>query len=97
MTQEQLIRDLRDEVAALRDAEQSAIGEHKVASGALADMRLQLERLTYESKEAAITTDAMREQNVDLGNELEDLKVCCTSGVTLVRCTLIWTELTLVP
>lgn len=44
-------------------------------SGQVSDLKLQLERLTYESKEAAITTDAMREQNIDLGNELEELRV----------------------
>lgn len=44
-------------------------------NGELSDLRLQLERLVYESKEAAITTDAMREQNVDLAGELEELRV----------------------
>lgn len=41
----------------------------------LREMRSQLERLVYESKEAAITADAMREQNGDLAGELEELRV----------------------
>jgi kinesin family protein 5 len=44
-------------------------------SGAVGDMKLQLERVVYESKEASITTDALREQNADLVGELEELKV----------------------
>lgn len=44
-------------------------------TGELSDLRLQLERLVYESKEAAITTDAMREQNSDLAGELEEMRV----------------------
>lgn len=44
-------------------------------TGELSDLRLQLERLVYESKEAAITTDAMKEQNVDLAGELEEMRV----------------------
>jgi kinesin family protein 5 len=44
-------------------------------AGELSDLRLQLERIVYESKETAITTDAMREQNVDLASELEELRV----------------------
>ena len=41
----------------------------------LSELKLQLERLVYESKEAAITTDAMREQNTDLAAELDELRV----------------------
>ena len=44
-------------------------------TGELSELKLQLERLVYESKEAAITTDAMREQNTDLAAELEELRV----------------------
>lgn len=44
-------------------------------NGELGDLRLQLERLVYESKEAAITADAMKEQNGDLVGELEEMKV----------------------
>lgn len=41
----------------------------------VSEMKLQLEKLVYESKEAAITSDAMKEQNGELERELEDLKV----------------------
>lgn len=39
-------------------------------------MRLQLERIQYDSKESTITLDAVREQNTELSTEIEDLRVC---------------------
>lgn len=44
-------------------------------NGELADLRLQLERIRYDSKEAQITTDSLKEQNAELERELEDLRV----------------------
>lgn len=44
-------------------------------TGEVSELKLQLERLVYEGKEIAITTDAMREQNSDLGAEVEELRV----------------------
>jgi kinesin family protein 5 len=44
-------------------------------TGEVADLRLQLERLVYESKEAAIATDSLKEQNGELERELEELRV----------------------
>jgi len=43
-------------------------------SAQLNELRMQLERLDYESKEGVITVDILREQNQDLTNELEELK-----------------------
>ncbi|KAI5475516.1 kinesin family member 5 [Pseudohyphozyma bogoriensis] len=72
--QEKLIADLREELNSLKEQESTASQENKAMTGELGDLRLQVERLVYESKEAAITTDAMREQNVDLSGELEELR-----------------------
>lgn len=38
-------------------------------------MRLELERLRYDGKEQAITTDSLKEQNAELERELEELRV----------------------
>lgn len=51
--------------------------------GELADMRLQLERLRYDSKEAAITSDSLKEQNAELERELEELRVSPADDLTL--------------
>jgi FtsZ-binding cell division protein ZapB len=37
-------------------------------------LRLQLERLDYDNKERTITIDILKEQNQDLGNELEEVR-----------------------
>ncbi|KAK4057209.1 hypothetical protein OIO90_001704 [Microbotryomycetes sp. JL221] len=74
LAQEKLVRELKEELSASREAESTASTENKSMQGELSDLKLQLERLVYESKEAAITTDALREQNSDLTQELEELK-----------------------
>ncbi|KAM0789248.1 hypothetical protein ACM66B_000091 [Microbotryomycetes sp. NB124-2] len=74
LAQEKLVRELREELSALKESESTASTENKHMQGELSDLRLQLERLVYESKEAAITTDALREQNTELTQELEELK-----------------------
>lgn len=66
---------MKEELISLREQESIASKENKEMTGELREMRSQLERLVYESKEAAITQDAMREQNGDLAGELEDLRV----------------------
>ncbi|KAK4051377.1 hypothetical protein OIV83_002861 [Microbotryomycetes sp. JL201] len=74
LAQEKLVRELREELGTLKEAESTASTENKSMQGELSDLRLQLERLVYESKEAAITTDALREQNSELTQELEEIK-----------------------
>ncbi|KAM0745937.1 kinesin heavy chain [Meredithblackwellia eburnea MCA 4105] len=72
--QEKVIRELREELGTLKEQDAISSRENKSMTGELSELKLQLERLVYESKEAAITTDAMREQNTDLAAELEDLR-----------------------
>lgn len=43
-------------------------------SAQLNELRMQIERLDYENKEAAITVDILREQNQDLTADLEEQK-----------------------
>lgn len=59
----------------MKESESSALADSKSMGGELADMRLELERLRYEGKEQAITTDSLKEQNAELERELEDLRV----------------------
>ncbi|BGP16792.1 hypothetical protein JCM10213v2_004796 [Rhodosporidiobolus nylandii] len=73
-SQEKVIRDLREELTSLKEQETVALSENKSMTGEVADLRLQLERLVYESKEAAITSDSLKEQNAELERELEELR-----------------------
>lgn len=43
-------------------------------SSQLNELRLQVERLNYDSKESGITIDILKEQNEDGKNELEELR-----------------------
>jgi kinesin family member 5 len=43
-------------------------------SSSLNELRLQIERLTYDNKEGLISIDILKEQNHDLKEELEKLK-----------------------
>lgn len=71
------IQDLSLELSTLRKQEESATKENKMMTGDLIDMKTQLEKLVYDSKEANIIADSMKEQNSDLAGELEELRVCC--------------------
>lgn len=62
-------------MSSLKESESSALADSKSMSGELADMRLELERLRYDGKEQAITTDSLKEQNAELERELEELRV----------------------
>ena len=44
-------------------------------SSSLNELRLQVERLTYDNKEGLISIDILKEQNQDLKEELEKLRV----------------------
>lgn len=83
-SQEKLIGDLREELSSLKEQEASALSENKSMTGEVSEMKLQLEKLVYESKEAAITSDAMKEQNGELERELEELRVSFLSLPPLV-------------
>ena len=43
-------------------------------SSQLNDLRLQVERLNYDNKEAAISVDILKDQNQDASRELEELR-----------------------
>ncbi|CAJ0833902.1 2111_t:CDS:10 [Entrophospora sp. SA101] len=62
--QEKLIADIKEELNEFKDQMASELNE----------LKLQLEKVTYDNKEGAITVDSLREANIELNNELEALK-----------------------
>ncbi|KAI7866074.1 hypothetical protein BDF14DRAFT_940381 [Spinellus fusiger] len=48
--------------------------ENQQMTSELSDLRLQLQKISYESKENAITVDSLKEANQDLVAEMEELK-----------------------
>ncbi|KAF9464722.1 kinesin heavy chain [Collybia nuda] len=73
-TAEKLVKELKEELAFLKDQEASVNKENKVMSSQLNELRLQVERLDYDNKEGGITIDILKEQNLDAKNELEELR-----------------------
>lgn len=71
---EEALREARDELHFYKDQEANLGKENKDMSSEINEMKLQLERVSYEHKESAITMDILREQNADLTQELEELR-----------------------
>ncbi|UZJ54529.1 hypothetical protein CBS101457_003849 [Exobasidium rhododendri] len=71
---EQALREARDELHFYKDQEANLGKENKDMSSEINEMKLQLERVSYEHKESAITMDIVKEQNIDLTQELEELR-----------------------
>ncbi|KAI6022682.1 P-loop containing nucleoside triphosphate hydrolase protein [Pisolithus marmoratus] len=75
---EKLVKELKEELAFLREQEVSLSKENKSMSTQLNELRLQVERLDYDNKESIITIDILREQNQDAKSELDELKKVIT-------------------
>lgn len=71
---QKMVAEMKEELAFLKEQEASTSLENKAMGTQLNELRLQLERLDYDSKESAIATDILKEQNADLTKDLEDLK-----------------------
>ncbi|KAK0459753.1 kinesin heavy chain [Desarmillaria tabescens] len=71
---EKLVKELKEELAFLKEQEAAVNKENKSMSSQINELRLQVERLDYDNKEDVITIDILKEQNADSKNELEELK-----------------------
>ncbi|KAL1922387.1 uncharacterized protein VTP21DRAFT_9926 [Calcarisporiella thermophila] len=65
---------LRDELNFIKEHDSQMTAEHKQMSSEVNELRLQLQKVSYENKEAVITMDSLREANQELSNEIESLK-----------------------
>ncbi|TFK29955.1 kinesin heavy chain [Coprinopsis marcescibilis] len=71
---DKLVKELKEELAFLKEQEASVNKENQTMSSELNELRLQVERLGYDNKEGIITVDILKEQNQDIKNELEDVR-----------------------
>ncbi|EAU88524.2 kinesin heavy chain [Coprinopsis cinerea okayama7 len=71
---EKLVKELKEELAFLKDQEAAVNKENQAMSSQLNELRLQVERLGYDNKEGIITIDILKEQNQDIKNELEEVR-----------------------
>ncbi|PWN51431.1 kinesin heavy chain [Violaceomyces palustris] len=68
------LKEAREELNFYKEQEATLSQDNKAMTSEINEIKLQLERVTYEHKEASITMDILKEQNQDLGNELEELR-----------------------
>ncbi|KAG2216279.1 hypothetical protein INT45_003910 [Circinella minor] len=71
---EKLLDSLKEEMAYYKEQEQSVTKENQQMTSELSELRLQLQKVSYESKENVIHVDSLKEANQDLLAELEELK-----------------------
>jgi kinesin family protein 5 len=71
---EKLLDSIKEEMNYYKEQEQSVTQENQAMTSELSNLRLQLQKISYESKENAITVDSLKEANQELMVELEELK-----------------------
>ncbi|GAB1197674.1 Kinesin heavy chain [Aspergillus pseudonomiae] len=68
------LREAREELRALKENSARSGKDNEKLNTEVNELRMQLEKVSYESKEAAITMDGLREANSELTTELDDVK-----------------------
>ncbi|KAF3388481.1 Kinesin heavy chain [Penicillium rolfsii] len=71
---ERSLRDVREELKSLKENAGSSVKDNERLSAEVNELRMQLEKVSYESKEAGITMDGLREANAELTSELDEMK-----------------------
>ncbi|VDB94011.1 Bgt-1157 [Blumeria graminis f. sp. tritici] len=68
------LNEFKEEISFLKERDNKSIRENERLTGEVNDFRMQAERLSFESKEAQITMDSLKEANAELTAELDDVK-----------------------
>ncbi|KHN98107.1 kinesin [Metarhizium album ARSEF 1941] len=71
---EKTLRETKEELSYLKEHDSKLGKENERLTTETNEFKMQLERLTFESKEAQITMDALKEANSELTTELDDVK-----------------------
>lgn len=71
---EQALEKARMELGELRESYKETTRANERLQGDTETLRMQVEKIEFETKEAAITMDSLKEANSDLTNELDEVK-----------------------
>ncbi|KAI1499669.1 P-loop containing nucleoside triphosphate hydrolase protein [Biscogniauxia marginata] len=71
---EKTLQESKEELSYLKEHDSKLGKENEKLTGEVNEAKMQLERLTFESKEAQITMDALKEANSELTTELDEVK-----------------------
>ncbi len=73
-TAEKGLKEAREELQYLKENSSRAGKENEKLNSEVNELKMQLERVCFESKEALITMDGLKEANSELTTDLDDLK-----------------------
>ncbi|KAF7894322.1 hypothetical protein EAF00_007836 [Botryotinia globosa] len=71
---EKTLRDTKEELTYLKERDTKVNKDNEKLTSEANEFKMQLERLAFESKEAQITMDSLKEANAELTAELDELK-----------------------
>lgn len=71
---EKTMQDTKEELAYLKERDSKAHRENERLTSDANEFKMQIERLAFESKEAQITMDGLKEANAELTAELDEVK-----------------------
>jgi kinesin family protein 5 len=71
---EKALKEAREELAFLREHDTKTVKENEKLSTDVNELKMQLEKVSFESKEALITMDGLKEANSELTIELDEVK-----------------------
>ena len=73
-TAERNLKEAREELQYLKENHQRTGRSNEKLGGEVNELKMQLERVAFESKEASITMDGLKEANSELTTELDEVK-----------------------
>ena len=71
---EKSLQEAREELRALKETNAVDRNQNEVLDNEVNELKMQLERVAFEGKEASITMDGLKEANSELTTELDDVK-----------------------
>jgi kinesin family protein 5 len=71
---EKALREAREELTFLREHDTKTVKDNERLSSDVNELKMQLEKVSFESKEAQITMDGLKEANAELTTELDEMK-----------------------
>ncbi|KAL7270503.1 Kinesin heavy chain [Rhizina undulata] len=71
---EKALKDSKDELAFMKEHDTKTVKENEKLAGEVNELKMMLEKVSFESKEAQITMDGLKEANAELTVELDEVK-----------------------
>lgn len=73
-TAEKTVKDVREELTFLREHDTKTVKDNEKLASEVNELKMQLEKVSFESKEAQITMDGLKEANSELTTEMDEIK-----------------------